>query len=251
MAKFIHFIDDQQRDAQVTFSSLNPKARVRLVDSDGDLPQTKRMIKASAETRVDALCDRLVGSADAEAETGELMREIQLADHLISSDPEVDMELHGKFISHSAKVYVDPDMKPVFRVNTKERIYNARGEMTEERLPKVLLSNISEKDMVRWSGKMLPKTAIVQKVLLTKKYQVKHVNGLTFSFLFDLAKKLDDAQALMPVGAGAKGGQPLVMSHGGKPYRAFMEGRVREDAYCLLLHLTDQELKAPAKSEGR
>lgn len=246
MAKFIHFIDDQQRDAQVTFSSLNPKARVRLVDSEGDLPQTKRMIKASAETQVDALCDRLVGSNDAEA--GALMREIQLADHLISGDPEVDMELHGKFISHSAKVYVDPDMKPVFRVNAKERIYNAQGEMTEERLPKVLFSNISEKDMVRWSGKMLPKKAIVQKVLLTKKYQVKHVNGLTFSFLFDLAKKLDDAQALMPVGAGEKGVQPLVMSHGGKPYRAFLEGRVREDAYCLLLHLTDQELKAPAKS---
>lgn len=248
MAKFIHFIDDRQRDAQVTFSSLNPKARVRLVDSEGDLPQTKRMIKASAETQVDALCDRLVGSNDAEAEAGALMREIQLADHLISGDPEVDMELHGKFISHSAKVYVDPDMKPVFRVNTKERIYNAQGEMTEERLPKVLLSNISEKDMVRWSGKMLPKKAIVQKVLLTKKYQVKHVNGLTFSFLFDLAKKLDDAQALMPVGAGEKGVQPLVMSHGGKPYRAFLEGRVREDAYCLLLHLTDQELLAPAKS---
>ena len=157
MAKFIHFIDDQQRDAQVTFSSLNPKARVRLVDSQGDLPQTKRMIKASAETQVDALCDRLVGKNDAEAEAGALMREIQLADHLISGDPEVDMELHGKFISHSAKVYVDPDMKPVFRVNTKERIYNAQGEMTEERLPKVPLSNISEKDMVRWSGKMLPK----------------------------------------------------------------------------------------------
>ena len=95
---------------------------------------------------------------------------------------------------------------------------------------------------------MLPKKAIVQKVLLTKKYQVKHVNGLTFSFLFDLAKKLDDAQALMPVGAGEKGVQPLVMRHGGKPYRAFLEGRVRKDAYCLLLHLTDQELKAPAKS---
>ena len=146
MAKFIHFIDDQQRDAQVTFSSLNPKARVRLVDSEGDLPQTKRMIKASAETQVDALCDRLVGSNDAEAEAGALMREIQLADHLISGDPEVDMELHGKFISHSAKVYVDPDMKPVFRVNAKERIYNAQGEMTEERLPKVLLYSVHCQD---------------------------------------------------------------------------------------------------------
>lgn len=248
MAKFIHFIDDQQRDAQVTFTSLNPRARIRLVDSEGNEPQTKRMIKASAETQVEALCDRLVGSADSSAETAELIREIQLADHLIASDPEVDMELHGKFIAHSAKVFVTPDMNPVFRVNAKERIFNAQREMVEERVPKVLLSNISEGDMVRWSGKMLPKKAIAQKILLTKKYQVKHVNGLTFSFLFELAKKLDDAKALMPVGAGEKGVQPLVMSNGGKPYRAFLEGRVRGDTYCLLLHLTDQELKAPAKS---
>ena len=173
------------------------------------------------------------------------MREIQLADHLIQ-EIQGDMELHGKFISHSAKVYVDPDRACVQSQHQRTHLQCPR-EMTEERLPKVLLSNISEKDMVlEWQ--MLPKKAIVQKVLLTKKYQVKHVNGLTFSFLFDLAKKLDDAQALMPVGAGEKGVQPLVMSHGGKPYRAFLEGRVREDAYCLLLHLTDQELKAPAKS---
>ena len=39
------------------------------------------------------------------------------------------------------------------------------------------------------------------------------------------------------------------MSDGGKPYRAFLEGRVKGDSYCLLLHLTDQELKAPAKDE--
>ena len=54
----------------------------------------------------------------------------------------------------------------------------------------------------------------------------------------------------MPVGAGEKGNQPLVMSDGGKPYRAFLEGRVRGDSYCLILHLTDQELKAPQKDEA-
>jgi hypothetical protein len=35
----------------------------------------------------------------------------------------------------------------------------------------------------------------------------------------------------------------LVMNDGGKPYRAFLEGRIKGDKYCLVLHLTDQELK--------
>jgi len=73
---------------------------------------------------------------------------------------------------------------------------------------------------------------------------------LTFSFLFDLAKQLNENEALMPVGAGEKGNQPLIMSDGGKPYRAFLEGRVRGDSYCLILHLTDQELKAPQNDEA-
>ena len=43
--------------------------------------------------------------------------------------------------------------------------------------------------------------------------------------------------------AGAKGNKPLVFNDGGKPYRAFLEGRVKDDKYSLILHLTDLELK--------
>jgi hypothetical protein len=41
-----------------------------------------------------------------------------------------------------------------------------------------------------------------------------------------MAKKLADADAMMLVGGGAKGNEPLVMLNGGTPYRAFLEGRV-------------------------
>lgn len=250
MARFIHFIDDQKRDAQVTFSSLNPKAKVRMVLPDGSAPESLRVIKGSAATSVGALCDALIGPIKEGETAPELVREIELAEHLIQADPEVDMELHGKFITGSDRVFVNPQMRPVFHLSEEEYIYSATRELKEQRTPKAMLSNISESDMVRWSGKMLPKKAIVSKVLLTKKYQVKHVNGLTFSFLYDLAKQLDENKALMPVGTGEKGNQPLVMSDGGKPYRAFLEGRIQGDAYCLILHLTDQELKAPQKAEA-
>jgi hypothetical protein len=47
----------------------------------------------------------------------------------------------------------------------------------------------------------------------------------------------------MMMGGGTSGKEPLVMNDGGKPYRAFLEGRIKGDKYCLILHLTDQELK--------
>ena len=42
---------------------------------------------------------------------------------------------------------------------------------------------------------------------------------------------------------GGKGGDPLVFSDGGKPYRGFLEGRINDKSYCLILHLSNQELK--------
>jgi hypothetical protein len=61
--------------------------------------------------------------------------------------------------------------------------------------------------------------------------------------LFDIAKELHDKQSLMMVGGGPKGNEPLVFQDGGKTYRAFLEGRIKEKSYVLLLHLTNLELK--------
>jgi hypothetical protein len=59
-----------------------------------------------------------------------------------------------------------------------------------------------------------------------------------------MAKELHDKQSLMMVGGGPKGNEPLVFQDGGKTYRAFLEGRIKEKSYVLLLHLTNLELKA-------
>jgi len=48
-------------------------------------------------------------------------------------------------------------------------------------------------------------------------YQIQHVNGLTYDFLFDMAKKLAEADSMMLVGGGQKGIDPLVMANGGPP----------------------------------
>ena len=41
-----------------------------------------------------------------------------------------------------------------------------------------------------------------------------------------------------------KGAGPIVLSNGGTSYRGFLEDRIDGDKYCLILHLTNRELKA-------
>ena len=81
-------------------------------------------------------------------------------------------------------------------------------------------------------------------MVFAKKYQLSHVNGLTFDFLFEIAKELSDKDSLMMLAAGAKSNEPLVFQDGGKSYRGFLEGRVVGKTYVLLLHITNLELKA-------
>ena len=97
---------------------------------------------------------------------------------------------------------------------------------------------------IRWTGKLIPRDKAMRMFVFKKSYQVRHVNGLTFDFLFEMAKKLSDAKAMMLIGAGPKGIAPLVMISGGTPYRAFLEGRVDGDKYALILRLTNLELKS-------
>ena len=85
--------------------------------------------------------------------------------------------------------------------------------------------------------------------MFAAKLQVVHVNGLTYDFLVEIAKELEQKESLLLVGAGPKSNQPLVFMRGGTPYRGFLEGRTQGDSYCLILHLSNLELRAPAASE--
>ncbi|MCD8186703.1 MAG: hypothetical protein LUD68_09790 [Rikenellaceae bacterium] len=84
---------------------------------------------------------------------------------------------------------------------------------------------------------------MIRQFVFTRSYQIRHINGATFDFLYNMAQELDEKDALVLVGAGEKGNDPLLLFRGGQPYRAFLEGRVFHDRYVLILHLTDIELK--------
>jgi hypothetical protein len=209
---------------------------VKLAMPNGDEVVNKKVVKHGANNTISAIRAQFLHKTEDEIQ-------VLTAESLISSDPEIDMELSGQFLEEVSQIYINQDQKPVYRINKTEKIYSPKAELKEEREPKYTLSNISGGDVVNWTGKKMPINKVYNKLVFNKKYQIKHINGLTYDFLYEMAKDLNDSKSLMMLGAGKSGKEPLVLNDGGKPYRAFLEGRIQEEKYCLILHLTDQQLK--------
>jgi hypothetical protein len=165
---------------------------------------------------------------------------------LIEGDPEIDLETVGMFLrpGESKRVYVDAGGQVQHVVQHMEIVRNPDGTEKETRVKALHASNIHVP--LRWSGKLIPRKEAIRKYVFSGKRQIRHVNGLTFDFLFDIAAQLDKADSMLLVGAGPKGNQPLVLRRGALPYRGFLEGRVRDQEYLLLLHLSNMELKSAA-----
>ena len=239
MIRYIKLSNEKNRDAEVTYRSLNPKASIKLgINAPGDVIN-KRVLKSTSTTNFSTLISNFKVE---KTEDEELQKSILLSEDIINNDPEIDFEMGGKYLSGLQRVYVNEQQKPVFKVKKTEKIFSPTAELKEEREPKYNESNILDQ-IVKWTGKMMPKSKVYNKLVFNKKYQIKHINGLTYDFLFDMAKQLSDKKSLMMLGGGESGKEPLVMNNGGKSYRGFLEGRVQDDKYCLILHLTDQELK--------
>ena len=231
MNRYIHLSDSQGRDAEIVFSGFPKKSAVRTVTADGAPTHTVRIVKAPVQSSYEALLHRY-GKVEA------------LSAALVDSDPELDPLLTGRIVKNSGKLYIDSDGKPAEKVQKREKLFAPDGTLREERACRETMANIMGKIPVRPSGKWLPKKELYKKLVFTRKYQLGHVNGLTFGFLYELAKELHERKSLILLAAGEKGNEPLVFQDGGKSYRAFLEGRIRGESYLLVLHLSDMELKA-------
>jgi|TARA_Y100000768_G_scaffold23298_2_gene15784 hypothetical protein len=233
MIRYIKIEDSKKRDAEITFKSINSKASVYLAMETREKPKNKKVIKSSKDKSLKAL----IGNANPSQEDYN-----KFSENLIANDNEIDFELFGRFIERTDKIYTNKKNEPVYNIKVVQNLKDPQGNLIKEQKPIYLHSNINEENIVKWTGKYIPKIKLYNKVVLSSKYQIKHVNGLTFDFLFNIAKTLHDKDSFMMMGGG-KGSDPLVFNDGGKPYRGFLEGRINDKSYCLILHLSNQELK--------
>lgn len=227
----INISNAKQRDAVVAMEGVRPKRDIRYVDEEMRSVFTRRLLKT-----------------DVAHDLPELLKQINkledVSEALVESDPEIDIERFGLFLTETSRVYVG-EKGIVHSVEEFEVVSNPDGSLRDRRPRRKEPQNINTDIPLKWTGKFIKKTEAVKRFVFSSKKQLIHVNGLTFDFLFDIAKKLDEENSLLLVRAGEKSTSPLIMNRGGKAYNAFLEGRIDGNAYCLILHLSNMELKKP------
>lgn len=229
----INLSNNSGRDAVVATSSVTSLKQIRWLDDQGRQAASSRVIKSTLNHSLEAILD---------AQKCELEAVSQL---LIDGDPEIDLQNTGRMLRETSRVFVDKDRGIVRNVRFWEVVKNPDGTVRQRRPRELAATNISTDVPLRWSGIFIPKDKAVRKFVFSGKAQIQHINGLTYDFLFAMAKDLEQRNSLMLLGAGPKSNQPLIMRRGGTPYRGFLEGRTQGDKYCLLLHFSNLELKAP------
>lgn len=229
--------NDKGRDAEVHFVSHPIKAPYAYVDQSGQGVINRKYIKSTSKQDLPRLLDEF-GTIE------------QVGENLIAGDPEIDMEVTGQYLENASRVYVNENEKIVYRITKTEKVYKPNGELQTEREFIQKRSNINTDFPIKWTGKLIPKEKFYTKFVSVHTYRITHDSGLKYDFLFNMASKLAENKSMMLLAGGEQGNQPLIMQDGGRPYRAFLEGRIQGDKYLLLMHLSNMELKPlPVKTE--
>ncbi len=229
----INISNPKHRDAVVALEGLVPSREILYVDEKGDPVRTQKVLKSDVTHDLPALLKKRRTMA-------------KVANDLVKDDPEVDLEKFGMYLVDTSRVYVTKN-GIVHAVLEFEVISAPNGDVRERRPRRKLPQNLNADVPLKWTGKFIKKEEAIRKFVFTNKKQLAHVNGLTFDFLFDMAKELHEKDSLLLVRGGEKGNEPIVMNRGGKQYNAFLEGRIKGDSYCLILHLSNMELIKPKK----
>lgn len=229
----INLRDARNRDALVRAESVGQTQVVRYVDNSGGAVTLRRVLKGTLDQGLDALV----------AAHGDLDG---VAAALVVGDPEVDIERAGQFLIEPRRVYLNDENRIVYRIVQTEIVRGPDGAERERRPKRRAAANVDGEIPLSWTGRKIKKADALTRFVFHRKLQIVHVNGLTYDFLYGIAKELAEADSLMLLGAGPSGKEPLIISSGSTPCRGFLEGRIDGDRYVLLLHLSRMELKRPA-----
>lgn len=226
----LHLADANARDAFVRFVSVKGPAPPQKV-ANGHPVSMRRFLAAGEGNTHEALLRN--HGAD-------------LGQALINADPEVDLELTGRPVERTSTVYLDSSREVLrFAPDVVEVLLDPFGQEKQRRDPDDRPANVSEEVPVRFTKNRIKRRDAVRRFAFNRTLQLWHSDGLTYEFLHGIASELDEADEMVLLGAGEKARDPLVLQLNGLPWRAFLEGRVKEGGYCLLLRLSNLELKIP------
>ncbi|MBA0014944.1 MAG: hypothetical protein H0Z53_04945 [Nitrosospira sp.] len=236
MSSTIHLANAKGRDATIGLVSIKAAPGPKL-GLPGEKLYFRRFLAATEKVTHEALVK----------EFGE-----DYSKNLIDSDPEIDIESIGMQIEQTQTVYIDGAGELMYvDPNFIEVVFNPDGTEKERRDPVDTVMNVDVETPVRFSGRLVSIQDAVRKFGFRRKLQLRHVDGLTFDFLYEIAKELESKESMMVIGTGAKGTSSLIFQANGRPYRGFLEGRTKDKSYRLTLHLSEMELKKPISNKKK
>ena len=203
--KEIHIANEKKRDANVRFVSL-------IKESDPKFAYKGKSIKNS----------RLLISSDETSEDNLIKKyKNKLAQKILEEDVDLDIEYAGKYIGDIDRILFNSKNEILYTPpKIKEVVFNKEWKEIKKQNPKEIVPNVrDDTPPLKWTGKFFKREDILKKFVVTKSIQLRHVDGLTFEFLYDMAKTLDDKKSLMFVGGGKSGKDPLIFQTNGNPYR--------------------------------
>ena len=226
--KEIHIANEKKRDANVRFVSLIQEKDPTFTFKNKTI-KNKRILINSDITSDNYLIEKYKN---------------KLADNILSDNIDIDIETAGKYIGDIDRILFNSKNEILYSPpKIKEILYNQKGEEVKKQDPKEIVPNVrDDTPPLKWTGKFFKREEILKKFVITKSIQLRHVDGLTYEFLFDMAKTLEDKKSLILLGGGS-GKDPLIFQTNGTPYRGFLDGRIKNKQYQLILRLSNMELK--------
>jgi hypothetical protein len=226
--KEIHIANEKKRDANVRFVSLI-KEGDPIFNYKGKNVKNARLLIGSGETSEDVLLDKYSKN---------------LADKILKEDVDIDIEVAGKRIGDIDRIFLNSKKEILYAPpKVKEILFDKEGKEIKKQDPKEVVSNVrDDTPPLQWTGKFYKREEVLSKFVISKSIQLKHVDGLTYEFLYDMAKTLDEKKSLILLGGGS-GKDPLIFQTNGTPYRGFLDGRINKKQYQLILRLSNMELK--------
>ena len=113
----INISNSKGRDAMVNTQSVRSATNVRWLDEKKRQASTVRLLKATLSRDIKAL-EKLAGGLE------------KVAQLLLDGDPEIDIEIYGRALRDTTRVFINPDGELVHKVKQFEIVRNPDGTET-------------------------------------------------------------------------------------------------------------------------
>lgn len=172
-----------------------------------------------------------------------------LLNEFLENDSDVDLEITGKKLGRTSTILLTEGKELCYNFTEYEIKKDRKGNEIpceicdrihcEHRIKKQIYGNVNdEKSPMIWiKSYMLDKREALKIWSFDRSYQIVHTNGITYDFLYNMAKVLHDENKVVFIAPIIeKKPQKLVIRTGQLPFYGWLEGRIMDDKYALILH---------------